>query len=83
MAKTLLEFDGKIFDAMRLGKAEKKSIWDDSIEGYKYCILINEDFPELSLIKDIMYEYFDEAYRDKKWEELKRKVSNIEHIVLL
>ncbi len=83
MAKTLLEFDGLIVDIMRVAKIEKRTEWSEAHEAYVYKIMFNRDLPDVSLIRDIDYEYLNMEYRDKKFEELKRKIGNIEHIVIL
>jgi hypothetical protein len=83
MAKTLLEFNGKIIDVFKIGDIEKIDEWDDDLQKLVYRIYFNRNLSELQYLKTYVFTYFDEQYRNDRFEELLIRLEDIEHITIL
>lgn len=83
MAKILLEFEDVLIDIMRVSLIERKTEWSEDAETYVHKIIMNRALPDMSLIRDKEFEYNDKDYRDTKYKELKKKMQEIEYIVIL
>ena len=83
MAKTLLEFENEMLDVMSIFRISRREIWNETREEFDYCIVFNPDFPDKYLIKDLYIKYEVAELRDKKIAELKRKIGNLEHVLIL
>jgi len=83
MAKTLLEFEGELFDVMAVFRVTRKQIWNEQSEQIDFCIVLNEDLPEKFVLKDWVFSFRTQELRDKKFAELKNKMAQLEHINIL
>ena len=83
MAKTLLEFEGKVIDVFKIGDIEKINEWDDDLQKLVYRICFNRNLSELQYLKTYTFTYFDEQFRNDRFEELLIRLEDIEHITLL
>jgi len=83
MAKTLLEFDGELLDVMTIFRISRKEIWDANKNGFVFCLVFNPDLPEKYIIRDLYFKYESAEFREKKITELKNKIGNLEHILIL
>lgn len=84
MAKTLLEFEGELLDVMGIFRISKKMVWNEEREDFDHCIVFNPNITnEKILIRDLYFKYEYAELRDKKVEELKMKVGELEHIMIL
>jgi hypothetical protein len=83
MAKTLLEFEGELFDVMAVFRVTRKQIWNEQSEQIDFCIVLNEDLPEKFVLKDWVFPFRTQELRDKKFAELKNKMAQLEHINIL
>lgn len=83
MAKTLLEFEGHLLDVMSIYRISLREVWNEGREDFDYCIVINPDFPEKYLIKDLYIKYESIEHRSKMYKELKNKAGELEHVVIL
>lgn len=83
MAKTLLEFDGKIIDVFRIGDIEKLDEWDDQKQKFVFRIYFNRLLSELQYLKTYIFTYDDSNFRNDRFEELIMRLEDIEHITIL
>lgn len=83
MAKTLLEFDGKIIDVFKIGDIESLDEWDDDKKKMVYRIYFNRGLSELQYLKTYIFEYENSDFRNDRFEEIKIRLDDIEHITLL
>lgn len=83
MAKTLLEFEGEMLDVMSVIRISRRELWNEGREDFDYCIVFNPDFPDSYLLRDIYFKFEDSELRDKKVQELKRKIGELEHVTIL
>jgi len=83
MAKTLLEFEGKVIDVFKIGDIERIDEWDDDLQKLVYRIYFNRNLDDLQYLKTYKFTYFDEQYRNDRFEELLIRLEDIEHITLL
>lgn len=83
MAKTLLEFENETLDIFSIFRIKRSSNWNAEKEDIEFSIIFNPDFPESFTLKNIVFKYDNEEHRDKKFEELKMKIGELEHVTLL
>jgi hypothetical protein len=83
MAKTLLEFEGELFDVMAVFRVTRKQIWNERDEQLYFCIVFNEDMPDKFVLRDWVFPFKTQELRDKKFLELKNKIAQLEHINIL
>jgi hypothetical protein len=83
MAKTLLEFEDELIDVMSIYRVSRREYWNEEKEGFDYCIIFNPDFPDKYLVKDLIMKFESSEFRDKKIQELKRKIGELEHVLIL
>ena len=83
MAKTLVEFENEMLDVMGIFRISKREIWNEDKEDFDYCIIFNPGFPDKFLLKDLLFKFDTFEIRERKMVELKNKVGELEHIMIL
>lgn len=84
MAKTLLEWEGKLIDTYGIKRIEKTVAWNYKESVNFFCIEFNKGFLESahSPTHD-KFEYNTEKQRDEKWELLKLQLTDLEFIEIV
>jgi len=83
MAKTLLEFEGKVIDVFKIGDIEKIDEWDNDSERMVHRIYFNRNLEDLQYLKTYKFTYLDSQFRDDRYQELLLRIEDIEHITIL
>lgn len=83
MAKTLLDFEGKLIDVFNIKDIEKIDEWDDIKKEIVHRIYFNRGLAELQYAKVYTFEYVSVQFRDDRFDELKLRLENIEHVAII
>lgn len=83
MAKTLLEFEGHLLDVMSIYRVSLREKWNEEREDFDYSIVFNPDFPEKYLIKDLYVTFENSELRNKRFQDLKNRIGNLEHVLIM
>lgn len=84
--KTFVDFEGKLFSIGSIQIIEKNMSWNDKEERMMYNILINNHnlYKETTIpIPTFKFEYYDETFRDKKFQQLYDLLAEFDHIEIL
>jgi hypothetical protein len=84
--KTLIDFEGKLFSIGSIQIIEKTMSWNEKEECMMYNILINNQnlYKENTIpIPTFKFEYYQEEFRDKKFQQLYDLLAEFEHIEIL
>lgn len=83
MAKTLLEFENILIDVMEIKRVDKLTEWDDIKEDMVHKIVFNREVPDYYILQNKEFTYDTSEVRDKQFQLLKRKIGEMEHIIIL
>lgn len=84
MAKTLLEWEGKLIDTYGIKRIEKTVAWNYKENANLFCIEFNKGFYESAMAPTHdKFEYNNEKQRDEAWELLKLQLTDLKFIEIV